>query len=314
MNLHGRPATLMTAVVFVFTGCGSQVTPTTGAASAIHTTHGKSWMKPGTSSGELVYVSSPTTDDVYVFAYPSGQLVGTLTGFSDPTGLCSDANGNVWVSNVDQGTLVEYAHGGTSVIATLDDDGRPENCSVDPTTGNLAVANFGYSIAVYQDAQGMPTYYSTDGLISFIYAITYDGSGNVYVAGFRRHSGWLPKGSSKVAKFELIPNPRSHGSFEWDGQYLAVLTKTKTPEDQVTRYKLSAHMGKMVGSAPLNLLSHDAQFWIHDSGLVAADADAGNVYFYKYPAGGRPTHTIAGLEDPLGVTISVAPSGTRTRH
>ena len=39
--------------------------------------------------------------------------------------------------------MVEYAHGGTSSIATLGDPSEyPEGCAVDPATGNLAVANF----------------------------------------------------------------------------------------------------------------------------------------------------------------------------
>jgi WD40 repeat protein len=269
-------------------------------------------MKPGTSAEDLVYVSSPITDDVYVFAYPGGQLVGTLTGLPDrPTDLCSDADGNVWVTNGSlHGSLVEYAHGGTSVIATLDDsNGAPQDCSVDPTTGNLAVGDGTDSIAVYQNAQGTPTYYSTGRLVKFVYYLTYDGSGNIYFA-YGRHPGWLPEGGSQVAKLRLRPNPLSHGPFEWDGQYLTVLTANKrTPYEQVTRYRLSGRTGKMVGNVPLKVLSYLGQYWIQGSGLVAVDESTENVYFYHYPSGGNPTQTISGLDDPHGITISVAPSG-----
>ena len=65
-----------------------------------------------------------------------------MTGFNDASGACSDANGNVWITNAFQdsyagGTLVEYAHGGTAPIATLEDQGYfvPVACSVDPRTG-----------------------------------------------------------------------------------------------------------------------------------------------------------------------------------
>jgi hypothetical protein len=70
----------------------------------------------------------------------------------------------------------------------------------------------------------------------------------------------------------------------------------------------------MVDNLPLKVLSYDAQFWIYGSRLVAADKDAADAYIYNYPSGGNRTHTITGLDDQLSVTISGAPSGTRTRH
>jgi uncharacterized repeat protein (TIGR03803 family) len=76
----------------------------------------------------------------------------------------------------------------------------------------------------------------------------------------------------------------------------------------------SGHTGKMVDNLPLKVLSYDAQFWIYGSRLVAADKDAADAYIYNYPSGGNRTYTITGLDDQLSVTISGAPSGTRTRH
>ena len=45
----------------------------------------------------LLYVSS--SDKVYVFSYPEGKKLQTLTGLVTPSGLCSDAAGNVFVTN-----------------------------------------------------------------------------------------------------------------------------------------------------------------------------------------------------------------------
>ena len=72
----------------------------------------------------LLYVSSYRTDDVYVFSYPRGRLVGTLAGFNGPDGECVDSAGNVWITNTLQSQQVEYAHGGTTSIATLNDPGE----------------------------------------------------------------------------------------------------------------------------------------------------------------------------------------------
>jgi uncharacterized repeat protein (TIGR03803 family) len=43
-----------------------------------------------TGSGALLYISSPANGIVNFLTYPEGKLVGKLTGFQEPFGLCSD--------------------------------------------------------------------------------------------------------------------------------------------------------------------------------------------------------------------------------
>ncbi len=71
-------------------------------------------------------------------------------------------------TSLTHGYVYEYSHGGTQSIATLSDPGSPYGCSVDPTTGNLAVANttssgyygyYGY-VAIFPDAEGTATTYN----------------------------------------------------------------------------------------------------------------------------------------------------------
>ena len=88
-----------------------------------------------------------------------GKLVGTFdVGFGGSygeSGDCTDANGNVFISNDDN--VFEYAHGGTEPIATLDLPGSNAiGCSVDPTTGNLAVvfSGSGKNVAVVPRCPG----------------------------------------------------------------------------------------------------------------------------------------------------------------
>ena len=256
----------------------------------------------------LLYVSSPNTGEVYVFTYPGGKAMGTLSGFDQPMGLCSDTHGNVWVTNADinngYGYLVEYAHGGSKPIATLQDpNNAPQACSVDATTGNLAVANIPVgttqNIAIYRGAQGNPTFYSTVGYVQDPQTIAYDGSGNLYFAAWRKNRAWLPEGSSSVQRFNL--NPRSDGWFAWDGAYLAV------GEAIVTRYQVAGSKGSRVGlKVTLNDIHVRGQFWIQGSRIAIATQSQGNVYVYDYPQGGNPTETISGLDDPYGVTVSLA--------
>ena len=131
--------------------------------------HQPSWMSPDAKEQQLLYVSDQKTDDVYVYSYPTGKLVGTLTGFAAPYGQCTDKSGNVFITQFDASDVTEYAHGGTNPIKTLDTAGEyPVGCSVDPKTGNLAVAkfisdNYPGGIFVLAHATGTPTEYQALG-------------------------------------------------------------------------------------------------------------------------------------------------------
>jgi hypothetical protein len=89
---------------------------------------------------KLLYISDLSTNDVYVYDDQSGKAVGTLTGFNEPYGQCVDKKGDVWITNFQGKSVVEYAHGGAKPIHALNTDGSSDGCSVDPTTGNLAVS------------------------------------------------------------------------------------------------------------------------------------------------------------------------------
>jgi hypothetical protein len=83
----------------------------------------KSWMDPSAKAGALLYISDFNNSSVYVYSWPKLKAVGTLTGFTNPQGLCTDKAQNVWISNTGGANLEEFAHGGTTPIATLSDAG-----------------------------------------------------------------------------------------------------------------------------------------------------------------------------------------------
>ena len=88
----------------------------------------------------LLYITDVGTNSVYVYSYPDGTLVDTLTGFNSPVRDCSDRLGNVYITNTESEEVLKFAHGGDEPIATFDDRGYlPWDCSVDPSSGALAV-------------------------------------------------------------------------------------------------------------------------------------------------------------------------------
>ena len=70
-----------------------------------------------------------------------------LTGFDAPYGMCVNAKGDVYIANYYGGSIVEYAHGGKSVVNTYLLNGNPMGCAVD-RKGDLSVTSFNPGEAV----------------------------------------------------------------------------------------------------------------------------------------------------------------------
>jgi hypothetical protein len=239
-------------------GCGGSQPPIDApgampqtSAIATHAERGKSWILPEAKSEDLLYASSGRTI-VSVFNYRTGKLVGTLSGFSGADGECVDKTGDVFITNTDESAVLEYSHGSTTPINTLSDPGyEPYGCSVDPTTGNLAVSNFdGGSVAVYSDAQGDPTVYSIPEVdVQFC---GYDNSGNLFIDGLGHSFAFelfeLPRGSGTVLNISLNQNPWP-GPIEWDGKHLALGYGGSNSNDVVIyQLSVSGSTATVVGS------------------------------------------------------------------
>ncbi|HLY01241.1 MAG TPA: hypothetical protein VKR56_01950, partial [Candidatus Cybelea sp.] len=272
--------------------------------------------------------SDSGANEVLTYSYSGGNLVGKLTHLKNPTGVCSDAHGNVWVVNAESFKIVEYAHGGKKAKATLTDSGtiNPFGCSVDPTTGNLAVANLGNdkvggSLVVYAGAQGSGKSYTASSL-THAYFCGYDDSGNLFVDGLDSNSEFvfleLPSGGSTLQTVSLGGTVNFPGGIAWDGEYLAIgdqeySGKHSSAIDQVT---ISGSAGTIEGTTPLTGSCDALQFAISSGGsprkdgqgntAIVPDACLNNAAFYDYPAGGSPTNTITGLTYPVAAAVSLA--------
>ena len=281
----------------------------------------QSWMAGDTANQDLFYISDRGTNKVYAYSYPQGTLEGTLSGFHSPAGLCVDKAGDIWVSEQGSGHIKEYAHGGTKAIAVLDDAGElPVSCAIDPTTGNLAVANYyrkrphiGHgSVAIFTDAKGKPTFYKGK-LALYGYFCGYDDKGNLFVDGTSHESGGflfeeLAKGSARLRNITLTGGTIYFpGQVEWDGKYVAVGDQTYGRRQGAAGiFRTTGAGGKIVGVTTLKAYGDVVGFWIQGKTLVAPNYSARLAQLYKYPAGGDPKKTITGLKQPFGAVVSLA--------
>jgi hypothetical protein len=325
-----RLALNVCVAVVMLAGCGGSQPPIGApgekprtSAIATHADRGKSWMRPEANGESLLYISDDGLSQVYVLSYPKGALVGTLTGaFNSPLGECVDAVGDVWVTNYGAQEIIEYAHGGTEPIATLTESAEeyPEACSIDPTTGNLAVANTN-NVAIYEEARGTPTLYF-DPDIYTMWSCAYDGSGDLFADGeISGEVGEIPKGGSSFMTVTLNEDflPLS---MQWDGTYLAIVEDSQhgaVGPRRVARVSISGSSGTVASTTVLKSPGGKSvyrleQYWITGNSIVGPDRyrEGGNrrlaVLTWRYPHGGQPIATIRKQQwsDPWGTAVSPA--------
>jgi len=285
---------------------------------------GTSWMLPEASGEDLLYVSnSPASSHnsawVTVYSYPRGKLVGILRGFALPGGECVDGRGNIFITDTDTGKIFEYAHGGNHPIATLQAPGPDAlGCSVDPTTGNLAVSSLGFgnngAVGIYKGAKGSPKLYKNRAFQMY-YFCGYDSSGNLFVDGQNGPSSAfefaeLAKGDTKLKSVTLNQSIGFPGGVQWDGKYVTVGDQNTSI---VYQFSISGDIGTEVGSTTLSGsdLGGVEQYFIVGNRLIAPNLCGGkctgDVLYFPYPSGGDATKTITkDVHYPSGLVVSKA--------
>ena len=276
-------------------------------------------MLPEAKNDDLLYIS--TTTQTFVDSYPQGRLVGELDvgGFY----LCGDKAGNVFLSEYtnEQDAILEYAHGGTTPIATIQTAGPPWGCSVDPVSGDLAVAIpdvagiYHGELAIYKHARGKPLVFSDYPTIEYIFFCRYDASGNLFIDGTpgaeSPYFAELPRGSKTITNLTL-----SNGKFyadsdiQWDGSYLAV---TDGFAGAVYRISVTGSSATIVSTVPLQHFNFHAaarEVWTNGKRLITSPGRHDAAAVWHYPQGGEPfrrLHPDLDMQQVEGVVVSFAP-------
>jgi hypothetical protein len=212
-----------------------RLTNALGLAPVIRRNDRASWVSPqAKTTGPLLYTSNQVFSEIDVYGYKTRKLVGQITsGVVYPYGECTDSAGNVWITNYIGFSLNEYARGATKPTKQLTDDyGYPIGCSVDPKTGDLAVANFegssegyGGNIVIYHGAAGTGKMYTPTG--TYVWPPSYDDKDNLFVEGENIATDAhelleLPKGGKSLTEISLPFTIYFPAGVNWDGKYVDV--------------------------------------------------------------------------------------------
>lgn len=308
------------AAVALLAGCGRSQPPigAPGAmlqtsAVAAHADRPASWMLPEAKHENLLYVADYGVG-VIVYSYRPSRIkyVGLLSSPQQAEGECVDKAQNIFVTAGPYG-IFEYAHGGTNPIRILAvPDNEPLNCSIDPTTGDLAAAGYpylrgSYGVAIYRRARGRPTFY-TDGDFGD-YECGYDDKGNLFIGGYvfsgSLNFAELPKGGSTFENIALNQSFHAAGGIQWDGKHLAV---GDLYAGYIYQFDIRGKRGTEVGSTPLTGAGTVWQFFVDGDRVIVPSTFqdySGSVNVYAYPTGGAARKTRLNAYDPDGVAVSL---------
>ena len=214
-----------------------------------------------------------------------------------------------------------YKHGAKSAFRVLSVHGYiPTGCSVDPTTGNLAVASCcgspNGSVAVFKNAEGSPKYYLESKYEGY-WTCTYDSSGNLFANAISGNSSnfnvvQLPKGKTKLAAFPLDPplSTSEAPSLAWDGSALAIANDSPSA---IYQYRIAGNRGVRTHATTISGGVPFDMFYVLNSGksrtlyATIIKNSVVSIGVYKYPQGGKPLMQLYDDVDPFGVTVSAAP-------
>lgn len=302
------------------------------------------WISPNArNQRQLLFVSDLPSASVAIFALPRLNVVGTITGFGEPQGLCADRGGNVWVADTGGARVYEYSHSGVLLNTIWATRGYPASCAVNPRNGKLAVLDiFSFAdhkrrpstitggwapIEVYACPSCSPVVEVVPGMREIFFG-AYDNRGTLYVDGLDDSGhfqiGALPRGYDMGHELELSGGKiSSPGMVQWyePGHYLAVGDQKCNGSSStcINWVSVSGVSAKITGQTHLETAEGTpvcdmVQGVFDPSGektLLGGDygcnsTSSGSVDRWRYPAGGLPIDSNGdALQGPIGSALSV---------
>jgi hypothetical protein len=314
----------------ILAGCGGTDASPTGSLPAANVSvpaafpnRSASWMMPETKSTSLLYVSNAGSSDVTIYTYLDGKglvLVGQLTGFSFPTGMCTDGAGDVWIPDYDTGKIQEFTHGGASPIFTISErTGHPYDCAIDSNTGSLAVANqqpgnqhaLDGQVVVYPKGSHQGRSYAPQHGFGEVDFLAYDDKSNLFADGAANDYGnglfELAKGGTELTPLTISgATLYSPGAVNWIKPTLLVGDQNLGNRGEPGAYKffISGSTATVVGSLMFAGTQQMYGFW-RRAGLIVVPDHLGNVVrIYSLSDGTLVSKFGTEISLPFGAVVS----------
>ncbi|MGB6518983.1 MAG: hypothetical protein WBE79_10815 [Candidatus Cybelea sp.] len=291
-----------------------------------HPDRRKSWISPDSKrETRLAFVTDLGSGDISVFSLPKFTLKGTLTGFSQPQGMCSDTSGNVYVANTGTQQIFEISRAGSIVNTYGDSYGYPVGCAVDPATGSLAVSDmFGISgsgqVLVFGKGSHTPAVFSNPAQYFYSF-VGYGPNSALWTSGRTLYGDYIASacGPSTCSTINLSGGTIYFpGPVQWDGKRgnWVLFDQTCDATSTTCSYPVSAsgvlgtattydnyNGGGVCGMAQGVIAANNLNFVVGSDASCASSSAA--IARWAYPAGGAPTN-YATFSSPYAVPGGVA--------
>jgi len=307
-----------------------RMTSTSRISKPLHVDHRKSWISPDAKRApRILFVSDDGTNDVNLYTMPGMVLKGQLTGFDEPQGMCTDASGNIWITNTGTLTIEQVSRTG-SLLKTLDDPtGFPVGCAVNRSNNDLAVSNIIGSpsgdgnVVVYANSTGTPTQYFDSSVFEYFFP-AYDNAGNLFVDGegsFGYALTELPAGSSTLSSVTISGGTLFFpGGLNWNTGSSSLMLGDQECGDTTASCIYSATVSggtaTITGVTNLSDLTGGTAFDTDQATVspqgryvagpaISEDSNPSSANRWAFPAGGVPTNfNDTTLSEPIGSAIS----------
>jgi hypothetical protein len=210
---------VLTATAFVLTGIvalGAAVEAAPAAKTHFH----RGWLAANVKTKHAwLYVDSEQNNVIAIYDLDALGIpqIGEITdGLVHPTGMAIDASGTLYVANYYGGSISIYPPGATQPGSTITQDLIIPNGLVVDGAGNLYVANKSYdetiglqrgsaqsSILVFPPGQTSPSAVITSPLIQNPGQLSFDATGDLYLADSATGVSELARGSQQPVALNL---------------------------------------------------------------------------------------------------------------
>jgi hypothetical protein len=285
-----------------------------------------SWVRRDVGRQPLLYITNANSVSIYSGLGSSAlTLVGEIFGFQGPTGACTDAQGNIFVSDGPARVVDEFAYGSIVPENVMTDTlGEPYACAIDTASGRIAVTNLTDAsgnepgnVLVYPSPTGTPVEYSNSTMNEPLFC-AFDRRGNLIVDAYDT--------SFDPVMAELRPTGKKIKTLAWSGldskkEYEptglepsgAVTLWGDTFNVDIDQLKITGSTSTLVATLPLSNIYSIGQFITYGSGssevVIVPDYSGSRVQTYSYPQGTFLFSTTNGVSLPVAAVISHPQSG-----
>jgi hypothetical protein len=288
-----------------------------------------SFMDPRAIGKSLIFVSDAADGviDIYPQAGKNQKMVGQITGLTQPQGITTDKNGNLYVANTNSSNVLVYAppYTGSPKMTISDPHEFPADVAVS-STGIVAITNLCNAphcrlntgnVKIYAKGSTKSCATVSDSSFNFtrVMFAEFDKTGALYIdgmnGGYQTSFGLVTGGcqATSIASIGSIYTVAFPGGIQIDKAGNIAFCDPYRQQVATFSPPVGGGFGNPLSTTPLtgSISAVGIAILASELNLYAADSGgSGLAEEYKYTAGGAAENTIAVGGQPIGIAVTPA--------